>query len=126
MYIKNHLLELLLIIFFFGAGMLFLNGEYTATKKLIDAISSQVLKEDYLYQQHNTLTTDNVSDEELCALIMGYRDYPMIIDGVTMNPEEEKPEDYLMLVKSGYYRKSYRRDANNNITQIIYTYNGSL
>lgn len=124
--IKNHLLELLIIIFIFGAGMLFLSNEYAVTKKLTDAFSSQILDEDYLYQQYNTLTTDNVSDEELCAVIMGYREYPMIIDGVIMKTNDENLEDYLDLIQPGYYKKSYQTDSNHEITNIIYTYLGSL
>ena len=122
---KTHLIEFAAAVFIFGAGLLYLNKEYLAVKQLTDAVSNKVIEEPELYQQYNRSTIDEIPEEELIAVIMGYREYPIIIDGVTMEVVAEHPEDYLQLIKDGYYKKSYGYDTKHSIVTVIFTYAGT-
>ena len=123
-YIRNHIMELLVGFLMFGIGLMYLNREYLIVKELTNIVSDKVLDSQELYQQHNTESLKQMSSKELCAIVMGYREYPIVIDGTIMGIDAENYEDYLAIIQNGYYAKSYEYDSENKIIRIVYHYLG--
>lgn len=119
-----NILELVIGAILLGAGLLYLTSQYRAVDHLSDIVNEKVLGNDEIYQQYQYIEISQVPDEQLYAFIMGYREYPIMIDGVTMSVDETDFERYLSLVKEGIYKKSYKCDSNNNIEKILFTYSG--
>jgi hypothetical protein len=67
-----------------------------------------------------------VSEDELYAIIMGYREYPIVIDGQIIDTDGNDYEYYFSLIRDGFYRKNYSYDTNHKVVQVIFTYAGTL
>lgn len=106
----------------FGTGLLFLIAQYTSTTQLLNIASQTQMESKDLYQQENNTNINNISDNELYAIIIGYREYPIIIDGNVIKTDETDYEYCFSLIRKGYYVKSYECNEDNEIIRIIYTY----
>lgn len=125
-FFKSHMLEMVIGILLFGAALFYLTAQTVAVDQLTKKVRDMALENNELYQQYNDTNINYVSDEELYAIMMGYREYPIVIDGVIMNTDVENYEEYISLIKDGNYRKSYQCDSENEITQIIFTSAGVM
>ncbi len=118
---EMNIFEILIGAILLGLGLLFLKSQYTLEKNLISIALSHELETLDIFQQ--TDYADNkVSDNELLAVLIGYRDYSVIIDGRTVHQEEVVYEDYISFVREGYYMKNYEYNAKHEISKVIYTY----
>lgn len=105
-------------------GLLYLFGQERSLNRLIDTVNDKVVETKDIYQQDNDVKTNIVTDENLYAIVMGYREYPITIDGTEISKEGIDYDYYFTLIKSGSYQKSYDFDAVHNITKVNYTYIG--
>lgn len=101
-------------------GLFYLVSQVKAMNRLTDIVSNEIMENRDLYQQSNDISIDKVSDEELYATIMGYREYPIIIDGNLIDTEGTDYEVYSSYIKDDYYRKSYEYDSKHFIRQIVF------
>jgi hypothetical protein len=108
-----------------GLGLLYLISQYRVTKELTDKANDIVLENNELYQQYSNIDGNLISDDELYAITMGYREYPIVIDGITIATDNDNYEYNLTLIKDGFYKKSYECNAENEILRIIYSYTGT-
>ncbi len=122
----RHIIDMAAGALILGAGLFYLGARDRAAGRLMDYAKEHILDRDNLYEQSRDLSKEAVSYEELYSIIMGYRDYPISIDGSVIPPDGTDYTAYLLLVKSGSYKKSYLYDINHNIVQINYTYNNPL
>jgi hypothetical protein len=91
---------------------------------LRDIISLQIIEDKKVYQQYYPATTMLISDEDLYASLMGYREYPIMIDDNIIPLKGQDYELYFTYIRTGSYRKEYQYDAYRNIEMIVYTYMG--
>ena len=122
----GHIIEMAVGALILGLGLLYLTALDRSTGQLIDNVMGQTIEQKDLYEQSYDISTDAVTDNELYAIIMGYRDYPIIIDGSIIPPDGMDYPAYFLLIRIGTYQKSYLYDSNHNIMRIVFTYNGSL
>lgn len=107
-------------------GLIYLKAQSVTTNNLIEKVSDDVADgKDSVYQQQSNADRSLVSDEELYAMIMGYRDCPIIIDGNEIDPDGDDLGTYITYIKDGVYLKKYSYDANHDIEKISFTYNGT-
>ena len=106
-------------------GLLYLEAQYKDLSILTFAIAGERIKDSKVLQQYNHVNTNQVSDEELYAIIMGYRQYPIIIDEYIVPFNGYDFELYFTYIKDGYYKKEYRYESNRSIIMIHYTYMGA-
>lgn len=123
---ESKIIDLVIGAIIFGLGLLYLALQDRDMEKLTNTVNEALMEQENLYQQHSDININNISDEELCAIIMGYREYPIVIDGVIMLTDEMDSEKYLSMIKEGYYSKSYTYDSNNEMIQMIFKYADSV
>ena len=119
-----HLIEVI-----FGGLLLITGISYLSVQsRAIDHMSELVLKsmliDKAIYQQANVSNINVITDEQLIAVVMGYREYPISIDGTTLTIEQNDFDTYLPFIQDGYYSKSYEFDINNDIKKVIFTFIG--
>lgn len=107
-----------------GLGLLYLISQEKAVERLIEVANEQVLREEEISEQSFAIGTNLVSDDELYAILMGYREYPIVIDGSVIPTDGADYTDYFTLIHNGVYIKSYVYDVDHDIVQIIFTYSG--
>lgn len=122
MRISIHFCEITVGALLFGIGLLYLTTHFQTLEKLTEAVKREILVEGDLYQQYTDVLLNQVSEEELYALVMGYREYPIVIEDTVIYPENMETEVYFPLIKDGLYKKEYVYDINHNITKIVFTY----
>ncbi len=119
-----HALEMIFGAILLVSGLFYLMQREKSLDILIDAISEKIIGTDNLRQEYNATDLSRISDEALCAIVMGYREYPITIDGMLMEEEEHDYESYFRLIKAGYYQKGYQYDSEHKIKQVDYEYMG--
>lgn len=119
---ETNVLEIVMGAILLGLGLLYLMSQYSAEMKLIHIAMSNELETTDVYQQVNDTDSNFVSGSELLTVLIGYRDYPVVVDGKTVNPEDVNYEEYISLVKDGYYSKSYEYNTSHEICKVIYTH----
>lgn len=120
-----HVIELLLGVLLIGLGLLYLNSQYKALTHLVDILALQTIEDSKVYQQYSFVTMDQVSDEEVLSTIMGYREYPIMVDSNVIPLNGHNYELYFTYLRDGYYKKEYQYEANRRIVMILYTYIGT-
>lgn len=107
-------------------GLSYLKLQTETTNLFTEQIADQVADgNNNVYQQSSDVNRSIVSEEELYAMIMGYRDYPIIIDGKEISTEGDDVETYIAYLADGLYLKKYRYNSNHEIEKIIVTYTGT-
>ena len=91
---------------------------------MTEIVKESMLEDNNIYQQEYSTDLNFVTDKQLIAIIMGYREYPIMIDGVTISSDNNDYDAMVSLIRTGNYLKSYECDSNNNITKIIFAYMG--
>lgn len=123
---STNVIELIIGAILMGLGLLFLSVQYTTLEELTDITIDKVIEDKEMYQQYQSLSYHQITDEELYAAIMGYREYPITIDEklIPINPNDYSL--YLSYVKEGTYEKHYIYDADRKIVQIVYEFLGTF
>ncbi|CRZ33733.1 hypothetical protein DFR55_1229 [Herbinix hemicellulosilytica] len=106
-------------------GLIYLIFQYNTISSLTENIIKNVTEDKKFFQQYNTVDINTVSEEEIYAAIMGYREYPIMVNGSLIPPDGQDYNVYFSNIKKGLYNKEYRYDDNRNITMIIYSLKGS-
>ena len=119
-----HTLEMIFGAILLVSGLFYLMQREKSLDILINGISERMIGTDNLRQEYNAADLSRISDEALCAIVMGYREYPITIDGMLMEEEEYDYESYFILIKDGYYQKRYQYDSEHKIKQVDYEYTG--
>jgi len=114
--------EIIIGVILFGLGIFYLTFQSNVADRFIKLAGQEVLAESDLYRQYSETDLNLVSSQELCAVIMGNRDFPIVIDGIIIGPDGLDYELYFSYVKEGFYKKSYVYDETHNIKQVIYEY----
>lgn len=116
-----HTIEMIIGAILLAFGLYYLVSQAKAMNLMIDTVSDEALETRDIYSQSNEMTVYEVSDVELNAIIMGYREYPIIIDGNLINPEGTDYETYSSYIKATGYTKSYVYDSQHCIRQIVFS-----
>lgn len=120
-----HVIELILGALLLGLGLLYLMSQYRVLNRLTDNIRLQTIGDRSVYQQYNLVNTMQISDEDVYATIMGYREYPIMVDDNIVPLNGHDYELYFTFIKDGYYKKEYRYEVGRHISMILYTYIGT-
>ena len=116
--------ELLIGALLLGLGLLYLTSQSRTTEGFIKIVENELIETEDLYGQYSTADINLVSSHELYAVIIGNREFPIVIDGNIIEPDKNDYSLYFSCIKEGKYNKSYRFDQKHNIIQIIYEYAG--
>jgi len=125
--VKNpviHVIEILLGVVLLCLGMMYLSSRQEALMRLTGSVIRGWTRDRSIVQQYNNSDIYKVADEEVCAAIMGYRQYPIMVDGMLIPADGYDYDLYFECIKDGYYRKEYRFSKEGHITMIMYTYIG--
>lgn len=120
----THAIELLIGAILIGLGLLYLMSQYRVLSRLSDVITQDIIEDSNVFQQHSNIYIQKISHEEIYAVIMGYRDYPIMIDKNVVPQNELDYELYFSYIKDGYYQKEYSYDENRNLIIIKFSYIG--
>lgn len=121
----THIIEMLIGAILIGLGLLYLSSQYRTLSRLTDVMSQETIKDNNVLQQYNNTDILQVTDKDVYAAIIGYREYPMMVDAVYLIPLIGKDYGlYFSYVRNGNYKKDYRYDADRNIIMILFTYQG--
>lgn len=122
---ENNMVDIFIGAILLGLGLLYLTTQYNAVDRLTRIADEMELGSENIYQQYNDDNITQISDEELYTIMIGYRDYPISIDGTVIAPGDIDYTKYLSIIKDGFYSKSYLYNSSNEIIQIVYTYSGT-
>ncbi len=117
--------ELILGALLLGLGLLYLASQEERADRLLHVAMERVIEDQAINQQYNEIDINQVRDTELYAMIMGYREYPIVIDGQVIAPDGNDYPTYFGYIRKGSYTKSYRYDSGHKIMWIEYTYAGA-
>lgn len=118
----TNIIEMILGAVLISLSLIYLISQYFALQSLIDIISQDIINDSGIYQQYSLVDMVQVSDEELCATIMGYREYPIMVDENLILANEYDYKKILEYVKAGQYTKEYNYDDDRKIIMIRYSY----
>ncbi len=123
--LETNLIETLLGAIILGLGLVYLAAQYQGTEKLSSIALEIELGNENLYQQYHKNSIRQISMEELYSVLIGFREYPISIDGTLIAPDDMDYTKYISLIKEGYYTKSYLYNDTRDIIMILYTYAGT-
>ncbi len=116
--------ELLIGLMLLGLGLSYLAWQDNNLSDLTEHIIREAIENCHVLQQYNLVDVNQVSDEELYATIMGYRQYPIMVDEYTVPLNGNDYELYFTYIKEGYYKKEYQYDEERHIVMLLYSYLG--
>lgn len=122
--VTTHMYEIVIGAVILGLGLLYLTYQSKAADRMIEVAKSEVIESGDLYQQYSAVDINLISYHELYAIIMGIREFPIIIDGNVVEVDGNDYNTYFSYIREGYYRKTYNYDAKHDIKQIVFTYSG--
>ena len=120
----THIIEMLIGAIIIGLGLLYLSSQYRALSRLTDVLSQETIKDNNVLQQYNNTDILQVTDKDVYATIIGYREYPIMVDTNVVPLIGKDYGLYFSYVSNGNYKKDYRYDADRNIIMILFTYQG--
>lgn len=120
----TNVIELLIGAILIGLGLLYMTSQYRVLSKLTEFITHETIEDSNVFQQYSDINLEQVTDSEVYATIMGYREYPIMVDENLVPLHGQDYEIYFSYVKNGHYKKEYRHDANRNISMIIFSHIG--
>lgn len=118
----THITEILLGAVLTGLGLIYLISQYKALSDLADMLTEKITENSRIIPQYSNSNPDLVTEAELYSAIMGYRDYPVMIDGNLIPAEGQDYELYFSYIREGLYKKEYRFDEDRNIIMIKYSH----
>ena len=120
-----HMMEMIVGAIILALGLFYLGKQDEDLNHLVNAVTGRILGTDNLKQDFNLIDLRQISDEALYAIVMGYREYPITIDGVLIKEDENEYEYYFTLIKDGYYNKNYEyEDGSHRIKQVNFIHTG--
>ncbi|CUH93234.1 hypothetical protein [Herbinix luporum] len=117
----TNIFEILIGAILFSLGLLYLVWHYQSLSNLSEYISQKIIEDDKIIRQYK-LGEDKVKDLEVYGAIMGYREYPIMVDGKLIPTNENDYDLYFSYIKKGYYKKDYLYDDNRCIIMVLYSY----
>jgi len=120
-----HGLEMIIGAIIFVLSMVFLLSNERILNRLITTVNNSAVDDEDLYQQYSNPDKNLITSEELYAMVIGYREYPIMINGFLIDSNGTEYENYILLIKNGDYSRSYSYDLERNIRSVNYTYNGT-
>jgi hypothetical protein len=119
-----NIIEIILGAVLIGLGLLYLGAQSSTLQSLVDKISQDLINDRSIYKQYTRANIDQVSDGDLCAAIMGYREIPLMIDEYMIYVGDYDYKKIFTYIKTGHYKKEYIYDDSRTITMIRYSYIG--
>lgn len=119
-----HVMEMIFGVILLAFGLIYLYEQEKSLNRLINIVNNEVVETNDIYQQSNDINENIISDENLVAIVMGYREYPITINEIEIDVDGMDYDYYFTLIKSGSYQRSYEFDAAHNIINVNYTYMG--
>ena len=102
-------------------GLIYLMTQYKALSKMTDMLNEKIIEDHKIIQQYNPNTEEHATHSEIIAAIIGYREYPIMVNN-NLIPVDGKDYDlYFSYIRNGLYKKGYKFDDNRKITMIIFT-----
>lgn len=123
--VRMNLYEIVVGAILIGLALMYIRYQQSALYALIDTVKANIVAEEKLYQQDDEINFNQVSHNELYTIIMGYREYPLIIDESYIPTNTNDFELYFSYIKRGYYEKSYGFDIYHRIETVIYSHTGT-
>lgn len=120
-----HIFEMMIGAILLAFGLYYLVSQVRTMNLMIDKVGNEVIENRDIYCQSNEITIYEVSDEELNAIIMGYREYPILIDGNLIKTEGTDYQTYSSYITASCYLKSYIYDSQHYIKQIVFNHKGT-
>lgn len=118
----TNIIELLIGAILMGLALVYLTSQYRALFNLTDIITQETIRDSSVFQQFSDISIKQISYEEVYAAIMGYREYPIMVDDKLIPENGYDYELYFSYVKKGLYNKEYRFDDKRKIIMIIYSF----
>lgn len=120
----THVIEIIIGAILIGLGLLYLSSQYRVLSNLMDIVTISITEDNKIHQQYDNTNILQVTDKDVYTAIMGYREYPIMVDDNVVLLKVQDYELYFSYIKEGNYRKDYRYDANRNIVMILFSYQG--
>lgn len=105
-------------------ALTYMTTQYKALSILTNTIAQDIMINNKLQQQYSLIDINQVSDKELIATIMGYREYPIMVDDKIIPLNGHDYNLYITYVRDGFYKKEYQYEADRRIFIIHYEYIG--
>ncbi|NLL73642.1 MAG: hypothetical protein GX237_08965 [Clostridiales bacterium] len=118
----SHITEILIGTILIGLGFVYLTLQFRALSHLTDIITYKIIEDGNLFGQYNDIKLDYVTDKDLYAILMGYREYPIRIDSNLVPISGQDYQLYFSYIKEGNYIKDYKYDEDGHIIMIEFTY----
>ena len=119
-----HMLETVFGAVLFALGLFHLTEQEKNLNLLVNTVKDKLMEDENIYQEYNLVDLNQVPREVLFAIVMGYREHPITIDGIVIGADDNDYEYYFALIKDGIYQKKYDYDANHNIIQVNFLHIG--
>lgn len=108
-----------------GLGLIYLMSQYKVLSGLSNILTEKIIEDNKVFQQYNISDIDRVTHGEIYAAIMGYREYPIMVDNNLIPEDGQDYELYFSYIRNGLYQKQYQYDETRNIVMILYSYLGT-
>lgn len=121
----THIIEIIVGAILIGLGLLYLSSQYRVLSNLTDIVTLNITEDTKVIQQYDNANILHVSDKDVYTAIMGYRDYPIMVDDNVVIPLIGQDFDvYFSYIKEGRYIKDYSYNEDRNIVMILFLYQG--
>lgn len=122
----EHMLEIIIGVILFVLAMIYLTSQNTDLNCLTDLVQENLIERDTIYQQEADSYPLFVTHTHLYAIMMGYREYPIMIEGRLLEANNSDYEEIISLIKEGNYEKHYEFNEYHEIQSVIFKYIGIL
>lgn len=120
----EHTLEIIIGTTLFVLAMIVLTSQKRELNRLTDLVQENLIRRDTIYQQEKEIDSLYVSHTHLYAIMMGYREYPIVIEDVLVEANDTDYETIISLIKEGNYEKHYEFNEYHEIQSICFRYIG--
>lgn len=117
--------EILIGAFLIGLGLLYLFSQQKTLSQLTEVVAEDIIEDSGVYQQYNDIFAENIPHDYLYATIMGYKEYPIMVDENFIPQNGQDYELYFSYIKKGYYKKIYVFGESRKIQLIMFVYIGT-
>lgn len=124
-FITKHIYEMVIGALLLALGLLYLSTQRDSIHRLVNVVKGDLIEQRDLYQQASQFDQNKVTDEHLYALLMGYREYPIVINGNEIPVDGSDYEFYFSLITQNTYTKSYVYDSGHNIIKVVFNESGT-
>lgn len=107
-------------------GIIYLSMQSRNLEQFTSITMSNIIEDENIFQLYHDFDRNSITSDELYAVLIGYREYPIVIDGITIRTDGCDLEYYTSLIQAGRYKKEYQYDSNSKIELIRYSYLGPI